>query len=587
MQREDSAQAGSISPTDQPLSGSGRSGGRWHHALVGLLGVVGLPLRTLARWWRRSIQARVVIGILVLSTMLAFFAGWLLLRQVSDSLLATKRQAGLIQASAGFDTAQSKIDAAPVTGEFDVPGVLSSLVDVLAPRDTTQDNYAVAILGPLDALDPDNPGTWARRSSGKINIVASIPTNLVAKVQGYGEKPWWAYSQVTPSSAKRPHEPGLVVGSQVQVTSTGRTYALFYIFPMQEQKQTLSVVRRALLIVGAVLVLSIGTIAWLVTRRVVTPIRLARRIAERLAAGRLEERMHVRGEDDIARLATSFNQMASNLQRQIRQLEELSRLQRRFVADVSHELRTPLSTVRMASDVLYEARERFDPVTARSAELLQDELDRFEVLLTDLLEISRFDAGAAALDLGEVDLRDIARRTVDSTRVLAQRSGSEITLATPQTPCQVEADARRVERIARNLIGNAITYGQGNDIEVTVGATADAVTLVVRDHGIGLKAGEEALVFNRFWRADPARARTRGGTGLGLSISVEDTALHGGTLDAWGRPGRGSIFRLTLPRRAGDEVAPEPIIGAAQGQPAPVVGGPYARYDEGTSGGPE
>src|SRR5438045_7651792 len=125
---------------------------------------------------------------------------------------------------------------------------------------------------------------------------------------------------------------------------------------------------------------------------------MARQVAERLAAGQLQERLRVTGEDDLARLATSFNQMATNLQRQIRQLEDLSRVQRRFVSDVSHELRTPLTTVRMAADVLHEARGEFDTATARSAELLQTQLDRFEALLSDLLEISRYDAGAAVLD---------------------------------------------------------------------------------------------------------------------------------------------------------------------------------------------
>jgi two-component system sensor histidine kinase MtrB len=296
-----------------------------------------------------------------------------------------------------------------------------------------------------------------------------------------------------------------------------------------------------------------------VTRQVVTPVRFARRIAERLASGRLEERMLVRGEDDIARLGISFNKMAGSLQRQIRQLEELSRVQRRFVADVSHELRTPLTTVRMAADLLHERRDEFDPATKRSAELLQHELNRFEGLLDDLLEISRFDAGAAALDLADTDLREIARSVVETTRALATKNGSVVTLTLPPTPCVVEADARRVERIVRNLVVNAIEYGAGRPVEVTVAASTDAVALTVRDHGIGLRAGEENLVFNRFWRADPARARTHGGTGLGLSIAVEDSALHGGVLDAVGRPGKGSQFRLTLPRRAGAAPGPSPL----------------------------
>ncbi len=328
----------------------------------------------------------------------------------------------------------------------------------------------------------------------------------------------------------------------------------------------------------------LSTIAWLVTRQVVTPVRLARRIAERLAAGRLEERMHVRGEDDIARLGQSFNQMANGLQRQIRQLEELSRMQRRFVADVSHELRTPLTTVRMASDLLYEARDDFDAPTARSAELLQNELNRFEGLLTDLLEISRFDAGAAVLELGDVDLGDVARQVVDAHTAIAAASGSTIWLTLPEA---LGGRARRrpagpADRPQPGRQRAPVRRGQRRRA-VTVTSDDTMVSLVVRDHGVGLKPGEENLVFNRFWRADPARARTRGGTGLGLSIAVEDTALHGGILDAAGRSGAGSAFRLVLPRQVGGKIRPLPLYHPVDA-PA-LVGGPYATFAEPPEGG--
>ena len=298
---------------------------------------------------------------------------------------------------------------------------------------------------------------------------------------------------------------------------------------------------------------------WLVTRQVVTPIRMARQVAERLAAGQLEERMRVSGEDDLARLATSFNQMATNLQRQIRQLEELSRVQRRFVSDVSHELRTPLTTVRMAGDVLHDARGAFDPTTSRAAELLQTELDRFETLLIDLLEISRFDAGAAVLDSDDVNLVDVAHRVVEMTRALAEQRGTRVVVRAPDHPCLAEADVRRVERIVRNLVTNAIDHAETGDIVVHVAGDDQSAAIAVRDYGVGLAPGESAMVFNRFWRADPARARTSGGTGLGLSISLEDTHLHGGWLQAWGRPGQGAQFRLTLPRRAGAPLRQSPL----------------------------
>jgi two-component system sensor histidine kinase MtrB len=318
-------------------------------------------------------------------------------------------------------------------------------------------------------------------------------------------------------------------------------------------------VQRALLTGGALLLLLVGGLTWLVTRQVVTPVRLARRVAERIASGRLEERMQVHGDDDIARLGTSFNQMAASLQAQIRQLEELSRVQRRFVSDVSHELRTPLTTVRMAGDVLHDARDRFDPATARSAELLQKELDRFEVLLTDLLEISRFDAGAAVLDLDDVNLVDLAHRVVEATQPLAERRGTRVVVNSPPDPVIAEFDVRRVERIVRNLVSNAIDHADGKPIEIDVAVADGAAALTVRDHGVGLHPGEASMVFNRFWRADPARARTTGGTGLGLAISREDAHLHGGWLQAWGEPGRGSVFRLTLPRYAGDDLGTSPL----------------------------
>ncbi len=537
--------------------------------------VLATPVRELAGLWRRSIQARVVIGTVILSTVLTMLAGFILLRQVTNGLLDSKEQTSIAQARSGAVTAQAKLDGAEITDTFDVAPLLKGLVETLAPRDEARDDFSVVIIGPLSGAAGDSAATGGSLFSGDIVPDESIPAPLMTRVT---DEPgaWYAYTRVVYDDGEP--VPGIVVGNQLIVPGTGQIYGLFYVYPLTEQQQSLFVVRGALITTGALLVVLLGFVAWLVTRQVVTPVRLARRIAERLAAGRLEERMHVRGEDDIARLGISFNQMAGSLQRQIRQLEELSRVQHRFVADVSHELRTPLTTVRMAADVLHDSRIDFDPATARSAELLQAELDRFEGLLTDLLEISRFDAGAAVLDLSDVDLRGVARRVVEANTALATSRGSTISVVTDNEPAVAEVDVRRIERIVRNLVVNAIEYGAGGDVVVTVGASARAVALTVRDHGVGLKPGEEVLVFNRFWRADPARARTRGGTGLGLSIAVEDTALHSGTLDAWGEPGVGSVFRLTLPRRAGDRPgrSPLPLIPPER-QPQPV-GAPYARY---------
>jgi two-component system sensor histidine kinase MtrB len=278
-----------------------------------------------------------------------------------------------------------------------------------------------------------------------------------------------------------------------------------------------------------------------------------------LAGGDLAQRIKVRGTDDIARLGQSFNDMAGSLQRQIRRLEDLSRLQRRFTSDVSHELRTPLTTIRMASELLHANRAEFPPELGRSAELLHAQLDRFESLLADLLEISRYDAGVAHLESETTDLRGVVTRTIDANRMLADRHGSEIAVTMPEGPVTADVDVRRVERILRNLVANALDHGEGKPVEVTLASDETSVAVTVRDHGIGLRPGEAALVFNRFWRGDPSRSRLTGGTGLGLAISLEDARLHDGWLQAWGERGKGAQFRLTLPRQAGHTVMSSPL----------------------------
>jgi two-component system sensor histidine kinase MtrB len=282
-------------------------------------------------------------------------------------------------------------------------------------------------------------------------------------------------------------------------------------------------------------------------------------VSEKLAAGQLQERMVVRGEDEVARLGASFNHMAASLQEQITQLATLSQMQQRFVSDVSHELRTPLTTVRMAAEVLYDAREEFDPINKRSAELLYNQVERFQSLLSDLLEISRFDAGVAMLDAEPEDILQVVAHVIEGAAPVAAEYGSEIILSAPGGAIIAEMDARRIDRILRNLILNAVEHGEGKPVRVTVAASRTAVGIAVRDHGIGMAPAEAARVFDRFWRADPARARTTGGSGLGLSIAMEDTKLHNGWLQAWGKKGHGANFRLTLPLRQGEDIDKSPV----------------------------
>src|SRR5699024_10886514 len=242
--------------------------------------------------------------------------------------------------------------------------------------------------------------------------------------------------------------------------------------------------------------------------------------------------------------------MAQSLSDQITQLEEFGDLQKRFTSDVSHELRTPLTTVRMAADIISGATEDLDAPTRRAVELLESELDRFESLLTDLLEVSRHDAGVAELSVGDIDVRRCVEDAVSTVSHIAESAGVRVEVDMPDEPIVGEVDSRRVERILRNLVANALDHSESKPVRVSVRGSEAALAVSVRVFGVGLKPGEEALVFNRFWRADQSRVRRSGGTGTGLAIALEDAKLHGGRLDCWGRPGEGSCFRLRRRRRS-------------------------------------
>lgn len=521
------------------------------------------PLQPAARLWRRNIQLRVVATTLLMSLGVVLLLGVVVIGQVKNGLLDAKRQTAQSQAVGGFAVAKETARSAPDTGGAgtdsqhspDTATWLNDLVDGLAS--SGQGVYSVvALSSDTYSAKADSPGTHAPRGSGGVWPEESVPADLR---QALDERSDVFERYISMKSDSEPDgEPALIVGQRLS-DPNGNPFQLYYLFPFDQEEKTLGLVKGTLATAGIFVVVLLGAIAWLVVRQVVTPVRMAARISERLAAGHLQERMKVTGEDDIARLGESFNKMAQTLQVKIQQLEDLSRMQRRFVSDVSHELRTPLTTVRMAADVIHEAREDFDPATARSAELLQNQLDRFESMLSDLLEISRFDAGAAALEAEPVDLRDVVRRVVDGAEPLAERKGSRIVVHGDEQPVTVEADARRVERVLRNLVVNAVEHGEGQDVHVRMASAGGAVAVAVRDYGVGLKPGEATRVFNRFWRADPARARTTGGTGLGLSIALEDARLHGGWLQAWGEPGGGSQFRLTLPRTGADSLRGSPI----------------------------
>ncbi len=522
-------------------------------------------LRDALHWWRGSLQVRVltstlVIGLVALALVFVYVG-----QRTAAGLFDERRDQVLDESFRSAQQAQQTLSASTAQTAAEVFVLLRGVTTEQSSGGPSSPDVFM-LRAPVQPATGQAAPVQVGNTATNPTLVYLISDGLKAAVTD--KKQHWQSVAIVDAAGHR--APGILVGQQVQVPVVG-TYQLFFLYRLDAEQRRLDFLLGTLALAAGALVLLLASTTLLVTRQTVRPVRRAAEVAERLADGQLTERMPVHGEDEMATLGRSFNEMATSLQHQIRRLEELSALQRRFVSDVSHELRTPLTTVRMAGEMIYAAREAFDPATKRSAELLSTQLDRFEDLLADLLEISRYDAGAAALDAEGRDVRDVVLRTVDNVVPLAARKGSWLRVDLPEGDAVADIDPRRVERVCRNLLVNAIEHAEGTAVEVRVAADAKAVAVVVRDHGIGMTPEEVAHVFDRFWRADPARARTTGGTGLGLAISLEDAHLHGGWLEAWGRPGQGASFRLTLPRRAGMTLTSSPLDLVPTPEPEPPV----------------
>jgi two-component system, OmpR family, sensor histidine kinase MtrB len=501
-------------------------------------------LMPLAVAWRRSLQLRVAATTTIVTGFIVLLIGMFLVGQIGNGVLKAKRDASISQASLGLEAALAQFEGL-------TPGDLNGIRQAV-DQITSDPTRATGALG--GALFTKVVRSADQTVNRQLGVTQPIPDQLRREV----DRGTMAVQYAPVPIPGQPGETaGLIVGQPL--TTQAGAFELYYLFPLTAEQNTLNLVQRTVLIAGLALVLLVAAIAALVTRQVVRPVRVAAQTAGRLAGGELSERIKVSGEDDIALLGESFNDMANSLQQQIQRLENLSRLQQRFTSDVSHELRTPLTTIRMAAELLHGRRADFAPELARSVELLTDELDRFESLLADLLEISRYDAGAAHLETEQVDIRGIVQRAVAAAEPIAARHGVQVRTVLADRPVVAEVDARRVERVLRNLLGNALDHAEGRPVTVRVGADEASVAVTVRDEGVGLRPGEAALVFNRFWRGDPSRSRLTGGTGLGLAISLEDVRLHHGWLQAWGARGRGAVFRMTLPRVAGGPLESSPL----------------------------
>ncbi|HJP75263.1 MAG TPA: HAMP domain-containing sensor histidine kinase [Pseudonocardiaceae bacterium] len=343
--------------------------------------------------------------------------------------------------------------------------------------------------------------------------------------------------------------PMLVVGTELMVSAPGHVARpsgldVFAVYSLNNEEISINQLSEIAWGIGAIALVLAMLVAVGVARSVLGPVRELRTAAGRLGAGELSTRVPVRGSDELAEVAATFNNTAQSLEEHVAELRRMEADARRFVADVSHELRTPLAAMIAVVDVLDEQASQLPELTGEAVRLVSQGTHNLTSLVNDLIEVTRFDSGTAALALDNIDLPTAIRSTLR-----ARGWTGEVTTDLP-AGIMARVDPRRLDVIVANLVGNALRHG-GPPVSVRLRTEPGWLIIEVADNGPGLAREVLPQVFNRFYKADTARTRSEG-SGLGLAISWENARLHRdgdrvGSLVAANRPGGGAVFTLRLP----------------------------------------
>ncbi|MFJ6387989.1 ATP-binding protein [Streptomyces sp. NPDC091972] len=470
----------------------------------------------------RGLRARLVVAFGLVATVAAITTGALTFREARTGVLQQSQDATIRQLRAQLNQHAAELPLPP-----DEPALREFARDTAATE--SQGSWRVLVTygdrsGSSAPGDPFTEVTPALREA-----VASNRATVFQRVREGGRT-----SLVVGMSI-------LFGGRDTVATVTG--VQVFLVVPQTTEQAyvdaLVTAVERAMV---AALALAV-VLALLAARGVLVPVRRLRLATRRIAEGRLDTRLAVNGSDELADLSHTFNETAAALESSVAELREMEARARRFAADVSHELRTPLAAMSAVTDVLDEDAARLDPDTATAVRLISEETVKLARLVDDLMEISRFDAGAAVLHLDEIDLAESIRRT------LAARNWTDTVTTELPPPDAVRArvDPRRLDVVVANLVGNALRHG-ARPVRVRLTA-ADAVAVIeVRDSGPGIPSEVLPHVFERFYKSDTARIRSEG-SGLGLAITAENVRVHGGTVRAANHPAGGAVFTVEIPLR--------------------------------------
>lgn len=501
--------------------------------------------------FRSSLQIRALVYTVALSGTALVVLGGVLSITIGNGLFSTRAEHTLLESERAKPGVEKLFQEYSGFSTWELNQALAKVLPELEQKGVTQSRL-VAFLNDSDL--PESADLPSQVSDGvQLDLITQDFKDLVASSEEI-------QSQTIQVTRNGETVPAVLTGQQL-ILPGGYKFLLFLIYDMKNEQQTLTFVQWTLFFGGFISLLIIGLFTYLVTSWLVRPMQSAAEVSELIAMGDNDRRLPVRGTDVIAVWATSFNHMAESVQEKITALDNLSKIQQRFVSDVSHELRTPLTTMRLSADFLFSEKDKLPESSRRTVEILQGQVDRFDRLLTDLLEISRYDADDVSPDFETHDMNGIVGGALESIQQFADSKGVRLELEIPSGEVVCDVDARRIDRILNNLLTNAIEHSEGKPVKIRVAQNDKAVAVSVTDQGVGLSELELMQVFNRFWRADPSRKRTTGGTGLGLAIAAEDAAVHQGKLEVVGEPNRGACFRLTIPKIQGfkDFVSPLPL----------------------------
>ncbi|WP_329135212.1 HAMP domain-containing histidine kinase [Streptomyces sp. NBC_01476] len=472
----------------------------------------------------RGLRFRLVVGFAIVAVVSALSTGLLAFREARTGVLQQSQDAVIKQFRDSIDSLAPGIPPAPTQND------LQNLVSAVARAHQSQGWQVLATYGGTRALAAP-ADAFAELTPELRESVATRRAAVFQRVDADGQ-------------------PVLVVGLPVayggnDTSVSALSGVVFYLIVPQSTEQAyvramITAIEHATLSALLVAVL----LALLAASGVLRPVRALRRATRRMAEGHLDVRLAVNGSDELADLSRSFNDTAAALEQSVTELRRLEAQARRFVADVSHELRTPLAAMSAVTDVLDEEAPHLNRETADAVRLISQETGRLARLVNDLMEISRFDAGAARLNLDEIDLAESVRRTLASRGWLG-----EVETQLPAA-LRTRVDPRRLDVVVANLVGNALRHG-APPVRLSLGVRDEGpegawVVIEVTDNGPGIAPGALPQIFERFYKADTTRTRSES-SGLGLAITAENVQLHGGSVRAANRPGGGAVFTVEFP----------------------------------------